>query len=146
MREETTRDIQALYAQLGNLQHDLQCMKQAEHRAASAARGGGAYERAGALEDQDFKIQKINWDLLFKKNAIPFLGMLAGSASMAVGGAIYEPSVAAAGLKLIGQAGLKVDFSRRRRETISLGVQMTIAHKCHLLSRISSVASDQLTD
>lgn len=50
-----------------------------------------------------------------KKNALAIVGMLGGVATIAAGGATMQIPVVAAGVALFGTAGMKLDFSRRKK-------------------------------
>lgn len=51
-----------------------------------------------------------------KRNALAILGMLGGVATIAAGGATMQIPVVAAGIALFGTAGMKLDFSKKKRK------------------------------
>lgn len=67
------------------------------------------------VEQQLVQAKKMQ---MVKRNAIALMGMFGGAASIVAGGATGTIPIAAAGVALFGQAGMKLDFSKRgRRDT-----------------------------
>jgi small neutral amino acid transporter SnatA (MarC family) len=62
------------------------------------------------------KIARKERRKLATRNALAVLGMLGGVATIAAGAATLQIPVVAAGIALFGTAGMKLDFSRKKKK------------------------------
>ena len=68
--------------------------------------------RKQAVEKELDKVQKRK---VLKRNMLAILGVLGGTATIAAGAATMQIPVVAAGIALVGTAGMKLDFSRKKK-------------------------------
>ncbi|MBE3042639.1 hypothetical protein IMZ48_08695 [Candidatus Bathyarchaeota archaeon] len=65
------------------------------------------------ITEEDIKKKEIR--KRWKRNSLAILGMLGGIATIAAGGATMQIPVVAAGIALFGTAGMKLDFSKKKK-------------------------------